>query len=130
MRLWVFVCLCIWTTYAKLPPGYEEVMLCPPRYCLDPKPPHHSGFSGPKTSFFTCCQLDSGKTSSAHSWGVLKNVDELVKLLDARWHTERCPEGKTCATKTREAEKVKTNMFHALMYTMGTVGTGLFKSSL
>ena len=39
--------------FGALPPGYEDVLFCPPLYCLQPKDFDHM-MTGPRSMFYEC----------------------------------------------------------------------------
>ena len=91
--IWVFFSLFMCMTCAMLPPGNEEVVLCPPQHCLHRRP-HHSGWSGPKTKYYMCC--NSGKTCDPKTWGKNADVHTLLHLLDEKWQTDKCDSDVQC----------------------------------
>lgn len=58
---------------AVLPPGYEDVMYCPPEYC-DRKITHDPGFVGPLSSFHECYMPSTGDVVDEVWTGSLSQV--------------------------------------------------------
>jgi hypothetical protein len=71
-----------------LPPGYEDVLLCPPGSCVG-RAPVPAGFAGPQSSFFQCVAYD-GSTSPVKAWGRSRDIGELIGALQAGYGTQTC----------------------------------------
>ena len=86
------------TTNAALPPGYEDQMFCPPKYCLGRKHPG-AGIVGSKSIFWECRFGTGSETDSMTnkplpivSWGPkLSNADEKLKEYHIKmYHSNHC----------------------------------------
>lgn len=73
-----------------LPPGYEDILLCPPAYCLADKK-HMQGFAGPKSAFHYCHSLAFDKDTKITAWGSKTNSnEELQQLIQKGYSAGSC----------------------------------------
>lgn len=66
--------LCGFNAYAVLPPGYEDIMYCPPDYCDRYISHGNSRFVGPASSFHECYNPETGDVVDEVWTGSLSDV--------------------------------------------------------
>ena len=77
--------------YSALPPGYEDVLLCPKGFCKEFV--DRDGMVGPQRMFYRCRHPTALSVVSVKTWGTRTNVMELNKLLNAGFHGGMCDGG-------------------------------------
>ena len=82
-------------TSAALPPGYEDVLLCPKGYCLQRKPGRI--VVGRKSSLYYCKRLVASKMDTESNvgpfaWGTRREnaKAELAGLVQRGFHENKC----------------------------------------
>lgn len=97
-RFIIFLHFIAETSWAALPPGFDEEIYCPDRMCLRKRSSFiskHRGrmmMVGPRAMFLECFNPVSKETSRPRVWG--KKLDQGYKdsLLQDKWHMGKCPE--------------------------------------
>lgn len=72
-----------------LPPGYEDLVLCPQQMCLEHK--ETGGRLGPLSSMYVCSAAD-GSTHPVLPWGKKNESaeDSLASLIKEGYHMHKC----------------------------------------
>jgi len=80
------------TTKAALPPGYEDVLLCPPTYCLTRRHNIFPGYVGRSSSMHVCKSMNGEDDRRPTAWGTRVNEAEsrLRTLLAQSYHRRSC----------------------------------------
>lgn len=72
-----------------LPPGYEDLLLCPPSFCVAPSA-RPAGFVGPRSRFFECAAVLSSERRQVTPWGSNDGPEALLGLLKDGFATTTC----------------------------------------
>ena len=80
------------TTDAALPPGYEDVLLCPPTHCLTRRHDIVPGYVGPSALMHVCKSMNGEADRRPTAWGtrVRDAEDRLKTLLAQSYHRRSC----------------------------------------
>ena len=80
------------TTEAALPPGYEDVLLCPPTHCLTRRHDIVPGYVGPSALMHVCKSMNGEADRRPTAWGtrVRDAEDRLKTLLAQSYHRRSC----------------------------------------
>lgn len=90
--------------HAALPPGDEDELWCPKGCCLLRDPHHRSGYCGPRTQFYLCCDPSTNEPKGhPRGWGFAK--DQALKPDPSLWDRV---DDRPCARKDACQPKAKS----------------------